>query len=51
MWGNKGFNMFSKEGYSVSRDFYSPDYNRFTPAIDFTDNRPTLYWSPDLKPG
>ncbi|MBS1655736.1 MAG: hypothetical protein JSU05_12875, partial [Bacteroidetes bacterium] len=34
-------------GYSVSKIFYSPDYNM--PAINNQpDNRITLYWNPDL---
>jgi len=49
-WMTKGFDVLKKEGYSVSREFYSPDYDRLKPEIDFSDHRATLYWNPNLKP-
>jgi hypothetical protein len=49
-WLNKGFDVFKKEGYSVSREFYSLDYSIISPQSAFLDFRPTLYWNPNLKP-
>ncbi len=49
-WGAKGFEVFKKEGYSVSREFYSLDYNTISTQSSFVDYRPTLYWNPNLKP-
>lgn len=50
-WRDKGFDVFKKEGYSVSRDFYSLDYSIFPSTSSFSDQRGTLYWNPDLKAG
>jgi hypothetical protein len=49
-WMDKGFDVFKKEGYSVSREFYSVDYEVLSPSSSFTDIRPTLYWNPNLTP-
>jgi len=49
-WGAKGFDVFKKEGYAVSREFYSLDYSTISPESSFVDFRPTLYWNPNLKP-
>ncbi|MDQ3682304.1 MAG: hypothetical protein M3352_04420, partial [Bacteroidota bacterium] len=49
-WRAKGFEVFKKEGYSVSREFYSLDYNTISTQSSFVDLRPTLYWNPNLKP-
>jgi hypothetical protein len=35
-------------GYSVTKEFYSPDYNSPDRKPDLTDNRTTLYWNPDI---
>ena len=48
-WRNKGFNSFNRLGYSITRDFFSPDYSKIKPEISFTDRRTTLFWQPELK--
>jgi hypothetical protein len=48
LWRSKGFDVFKKEGYSVSRNFYSLDYSLISPNTSFSDHRPTLYWNPNL---
>ena len=48
-WRNKGFNSFSRLGYSTTRGFFSPDYSKIKPEITFTDRRTTLFWQPELK--
>jgi hypothetical protein len=35
-------------GYSISKQFYMPDYNNKTIKHPAADNRTTLYWSPDV---
>ena len=35
-------------GYSIIKEFYSPDYSVATVKPDFIDNRTTLYWNPDV---
>lgn len=37
-------------GYSVKREFYSPDYEETPSKKDWLDRRVTLLWEPDLKP-
>ena len=38
---------FNYKGYSISRQFYSPDYSK--PGLsEFADKRTTLFWNPDL---
>ncbi len=50
VWGIKGFDMFTKEGYSISREFIPMDY-RYVPSDSVSwDVRPTLYWNANLKP-
>ncbi|HEV7781871.1 MAG TPA: hypothetical protein VGO58_11440 [Chitinophagaceae bacterium] len=36
------------KGYSISRQFYMPDYNNKEIKQPTTDNRTTLYWNPDV---
>lgn len=46
---SKNQNHFIFNGFSITREFYSPDYSipdKTTPVPDF---RSTLYWAPDLK--
>ena len=38
---------FYYKGYSISRQFYTPDYAAH-PVIAAPDNRTTLYWNPDV---
>lgn len=44
----KYFDMVVKTGFSVEREFYSPDYSNALTNIE-TDNRVTLYWNPQVK--
>ncbi|HEU5052752.1 MAG TPA: hypothetical protein VFT78_06550 [Hanamia sp.] len=43
----KGLNNHSVMGYSVVREFYSPDYDTLT-TDDKKDLRTTLYWNPTI---
>lgn len=35
-------------GYSITKEFYNPDYKIKDIKHDFSDNRTTLYWNPDV---
>lgn len=35
-------------GYSIAKEFYSPDYQVSVTQKDVPDNRTTLYWSPEI---
>jgi hypothetical protein len=35
-------------GYSITKEFYSPDYAVPDPKHDAEDSRTTLYWNPDI---
>jgi len=35
------------QGYSVSKEFYSPSYQTGVPTLE-SDHRRTLYWNPDV---
>jgi len=48
-WRMKGFNSFIRLGYSIARDFFSPDYSNLSPETSFNDKRTTLSWQPNLK--
>lgn len=48
-WRQKGFDFFTKSGYSVSRAFYEMDYSTINPETKLSDSRTTLYWNPELK--
>lgn len=37
------------EGYSVTQEFYSPDYSVPNPMHSLLDKRITLYWNPDAN--
>ncbi|MEO8770556.1 MAG: hypothetical protein ABI402_10740 [Ferruginibacter sp.] len=37
---------FTYNGYSLTQDFYNPDYGGPVPANNVPDNRLTLYWDP-----
>ena len=41
-------NYFEYNGYSITREFYNPDYSPAGPKQPLTDNRTTLYWNPDV---
>jgi hypothetical protein len=36
------------KGYSISKEFYAPDYNNKEIRQPASDNRTTLYWNPDV---
>lgn len=38
-----------KVGYTLVKQFYSPDYGISNPNNDLPDQRITLYWNPDLQ--
>ncbi len=46
---DKSFDTAFRTGYSVQREFYSPNYSRVDTDSIQTDNRTTLYWNPELK--
>ena len=48
--GFKGLEMTRVPGYTVSREFYSPDY-LINPEPETDDIRTTLYWNPNIKGG
>src|SRR5690606_20016124 len=44
------------KGYTIIKEFYSPDYQVSNPSEDKNDNRLTLHWEPnvivnDINPG
>lgn len=45
---DKSFEMMMKTGFSVEREFYSPDYSNEALNIE-SDNRTTVYWNPNVK--
>lgn len=45
---DKSFEMIMKTGFSVEREFYSPDYSNEALNIE-TDKRTTVYWNPNVK--
>ena len=44
----KGLANNSVSGYSLIRQFYSPNYSSFNPANEKRDLRTTLYWNPQV---
>ncbi len=46
----KSFNKMEILGYATSREFYSPNYEKY-PLLNknLTDKRQTLYWQPNIK--
>ena len=36
------------KGYSITKEFYSPDYSKQDPRNDVADYRSTLYWNPSV---
>jgi len=40
--------MVSYQGYSVIKEFYTPDYSVDIPATKKQDNRITLFWAPQI---
>ncbi|MEO8582346.1 MAG: hypothetical protein ABI415_01045 [Flavitalea sp.] len=42
----KGLDFAKIAGYSVPREFYSPDYSKYDDRHTMADYRPTLYWNP-----
>lgn len=45
----RGFTMNKKVGYSVVKEFYSPDYAVHKETHALADKRLTLYWNPHLQ--
>ncbi len=39
---------FEYNGYSITKEFYSPDYSAADAKRTLPDNRTTLYWNPDI---
>jgi len=35
-------------GYSITKEFYNPDYSKPEPKHSLADNRTTLYWNPNI---
>lgn len=46
----RGYESTRVMGFSVVRQFYSPDYSVKQDIHDLPDKRATLYWNPDLQP-
>ncbi len=44
----KGLSSSTINGYSVIRQFYSPNYSSFNQANEMKDLRTTLYWNPQV---
>jgi len=44
----KGLNKNVLNGYTLVREFYSPNYDRFDPRNEARDLRTTLYWNPSV---
>ncbi|MCW3464089.1 MG2 domain-containing protein [Chitinophaga nivalis] len=44
----RGFKLYKKAGYSVVKQFYSPDYSVKKEVHALPDKRLTLYWSPNV---
>jgi hypothetical protein len=45
------YNHYSFNGFSITREFYSPDYSIKKPADSSQDLRSTLYWNPHFMVG
>jgi hypothetical protein len=41
-------NHFEYQGYSITKEFYKPDYSGADAKRTAPDNRTTLYWNPDV---
>lgn len=48
-WRKKGFDFFTKLGYSSSREFNPIDYAVIKPESAFSDLRTTIYWNPSVS--
>ncbi len=44
----QGIITYRPQGYTVSREFYSPDYDAPETPRDSPDLRTTIYWNPDI---
>jgi hypothetical protein len=44
----KGFGMYKRAGYAISKEFYAPDYSVHKDIYELADKRLTLYWNPYL---
>ncbi len=45
----ENYNRYSFNGFSITREFYSPDYKNKNFDTSVQDIRSTLYWNPHLK--
>jgi hypothetical protein len=41
-------NHFEYQGFSITKEFYNPDYKGADAKRTLSDNRTTLYWNPDV---
>ncbi|PSL46428.1 MG2 domain-containing protein [Chitinophaga niastensis] len=44
----RGFKLYKKAGYSIVKQFYSPDYSVKKEVHSLPDKRLTLYWNPNV---
>ncbi|WP_143309268.1 hypothetical protein [Chitinophaga vietnamensis] len=44
----KGFELYKKAGYTIVKQFYSPDYSVKKEVHSLPDKRLTLFWSPNV---
>ncbi|MCG7857099.1 hypothetical protein MD537_08975 [Flavihumibacter sediminis] len=44
----KGLDFTNVPGYLPEKQFYSPDYSKVEPEHSNEDNRPTLFWNPNV---
>ncbi len=42
------FDFVQYKGYSISKEFFNPNYTNVDPNSAIADNRTTLYWNPDF---
>lgn len=45
---SKGFGMYKRPGYAITKEFYAPDYSVHKDIYELADKRLTLYWNPYL---
>ncbi|RFS26314.1 hypothetical protein DVR12_00545 [Chitinophaga silvatica] len=44
----RGFTLYKKAGYTIYKEFYSPDYSVKKEVHSLPDKRLTLYWNPNV---
>jgi hypothetical protein len=45
----RGFELYKKGGYTITKEFYSPDYSVRNEIHALADKRLTLYWNPRVQ--